>query len=312
MGMQALQIGRVAQRTGLSVDTIRFYEKAGMLPRPARSSGGYRLYGEHEIADLEFIQKAQRLGFSLNEIRELFAIRRHPDEACAHVRDLIVQKLAIVRSKIEELRALEATRQSRHGKVAPIMSVGRRNGWITGKSCPAYCRQCAEVASRPGMFSKACHNRVSFLIFDPLAQQNEPLFAQPLLDQGHCFSASERGRVRRLDGDQPGLIDTGQFHLKYRFADYRLLRNCHTAHGERQEQVRAPVGLDMLERAAPVKLDLAEFDPLQPVNAAAIESVLSAFFQRVQRVLLRELESPFIAEQVFAERAHIQPDFAHR
>lgn len=106
--MQALQIGRVAQRTGLSVDTIRFYEKAGLLPRPARSSGGYRLYGEHEIADLEFIQKAQRLGFSLNEIRELFAIRRHPDEACAHVRDLIVQKLVIVRSKIEELRALEA------------------------------------------------------------------------------------------------------------------------------------------------------------------------------------------------------------
>ena len=106
--MQALQIGRVAQRTGLSVDAIRFYEKAGLLPRPVRSSGGYRLYGEQEIADLEFVQKAQRLGFSLNEIRELFAIRRHPDEACAHVRDLIVQKLAIVRSKIEELRALEA------------------------------------------------------------------------------------------------------------------------------------------------------------------------------------------------------------
>jgi len=106
--MQAQQIGRVAQRTGLSVDTIRFYEKAGLLPRPARSGGGYRLYGEHEIADLEFIQQAQHLGFSLNEIRELFAIRRHPDEACAHVRDLIVQKLAIVRGKIEELRALEA------------------------------------------------------------------------------------------------------------------------------------------------------------------------------------------------------------
>ena len=73
--MQVLQIGRVAQRTGLSADTIRFYEKAGLLPRPARSSGGYRLYGEHAIADLEFIQKAQRLGFSLNEIRELFHLR---------------------------------------------------------------------------------------------------------------------------------------------------------------------------------------------------------------------------------------------
>ena len=103
----ALQIGQVAQRTGLSVDAIRFYERAGLLPPPARSSGGYRLYGEHEVTDLEFIQKAQQLGFSLNEIRELFSIQRRPDEACAHVRDLIAQKLSIVRGKINELRVLE-------------------------------------------------------------------------------------------------------------------------------------------------------------------------------------------------------------
>ena len=107
MEMQALQIGQVARRTGLSVDAIRFYEKTGLLPRPARSSSGYRLYSEHEVTDLEFIQKAQRLGFSLNEIRELFAIQRHPDEACAHVRDLIALKLILVRSKINELTALE-------------------------------------------------------------------------------------------------------------------------------------------------------------------------------------------------------------
>lgn len=105
--MQALQIGQVAQRTGLSVDAIRFYEKAGLLPRPARSSSGYRLYGDHEIADLEFIKRAQQLGFSLVEIRELFLIQRHPDEACAHVRELIAQKLGVVRNKIEELRAIE-------------------------------------------------------------------------------------------------------------------------------------------------------------------------------------------------------------
>jgi DNA-binding transcriptional MerR regulator len=69
--------------------------------------GGYRLYHEREVADLEFIQKAQQLEFSLNEIRELFSIQRHPDEACAHVRDLIAAKLGVVRTKIADLQRLE-------------------------------------------------------------------------------------------------------------------------------------------------------------------------------------------------------------
>lgn len=103
-----LQIGQVARQTGLSVDAIRFYEKAGLLRRPARTTGGYRLYEQGEVADLEFIQKAQQLGFSLNEIRELFSIQRHPHEVCVHVRDLIAQKLAVVRGKITELQRLEA------------------------------------------------------------------------------------------------------------------------------------------------------------------------------------------------------------
>ena len=103
----SLHIGHVAKRTGLTVDAIRFYEKAGLLPRPARTEGGYRLYHEREVADLEFIQKAQQLGFSLNEIRELFSIQRRPDEACAHVRDLIAAKLGVVRAKIADLQKLE-------------------------------------------------------------------------------------------------------------------------------------------------------------------------------------------------------------
>ncbi len=108
MSASPLQIGQVAQKTGLSVDAIRFYEKSGLLPHPARSAGGYRLYRQHEVAELEFIQQAQQLGFSLHEIRELLSIQRHPQEACAHMRDLIAQKLAVVRGKIEELQTLEA------------------------------------------------------------------------------------------------------------------------------------------------------------------------------------------------------------
>ena len=107
MGIASLQIGQVAHKTGLSVDAIRFYEKSGLLPRPMRTQGGYRLYQEREIADLEFIQKAQQLGFSLNEIRELFSIQRHPHEVCVHVRDLVAQKLGIVRAKIAELQRME-------------------------------------------------------------------------------------------------------------------------------------------------------------------------------------------------------------
>jgi len=105
--MQALQIGQVASRTGLTVDTIRFYEKSGLLIRPSRTNGGFRQYHEREVADLEFIQKAQQLGFSLAEIRELFTIRRHPDQACEHVRDVVTQKLVVVRNKIAELHELE-------------------------------------------------------------------------------------------------------------------------------------------------------------------------------------------------------------
>jgi MerR family mercuric resistance operon transcriptional regulator len=106
--MEAFQIGQVARKTGVSVDAIRFYEKEGLLPRPARTQSGYRLYQPGEIASLEFIRKAQRLGFSLDEIRELFSIQRHPHEACSHVQELIAQKLAVVRSKIEELEKLAA------------------------------------------------------------------------------------------------------------------------------------------------------------------------------------------------------------
>src|SRR5690242_2012528 len=107
MALVRLQIGQVAQRTGLSVDAIRFYEKSGLLSRPARTQGGYRLYQEQQVADLEFIQKAQKLGFALSEIRELLSIQRHPREVCVHVRGLIDHKLSVVRAKIAELQTLE-------------------------------------------------------------------------------------------------------------------------------------------------------------------------------------------------------------
>lgn len=108
MSLESLQIGEVARRTGLSIDAIRFYEKAGLLSRSARTKGGYRVYQQRELADLEFIQKAKQLDFSLKEIHELFSIQRHPKEACEHVEHLIANKLMIVRTKIRELHTLES------------------------------------------------------------------------------------------------------------------------------------------------------------------------------------------------------------
>lgn len=102
-----LQIGDVAMQTGLSADTIRFYERERLLPRAARSSGGFRLFSKSDVADLTFVRNAQELGFSLEEIRELMSLRsaRYPD--CARVEKLLEQKISSVRTKIASLRRLE-------------------------------------------------------------------------------------------------------------------------------------------------------------------------------------------------------------
>src|SRR5216683_3460794 len=102
-----LQIGQVAQQTGLTVDAIRFYEKERLLPKALRSTGGFRLYGSDHIEQLRFIQKAQAIGFSLGEIRELILIQDDQVETCSHVRDLIQQKLVTVQQKMNELAQIE-------------------------------------------------------------------------------------------------------------------------------------------------------------------------------------------------------------
>lgn len=102
-----MQIGRVSEKTGLSVDAIRFYEKQRLLNRPLRTEGGFRLFGRDDVDRIQFIRRAQRLGFSLPEIRELLVLRGDHSEACSHVHELVQRKIGTVREKIRELRALE-------------------------------------------------------------------------------------------------------------------------------------------------------------------------------------------------------------
>jgi DNA-binding transcriptional MerR regulator len=101
-----MQIGVVARNTGLSVDTIRFYEKQSLITPAQRSAGGYRLYDESIVQRLQLISRAQELGFSLQEIRELLVIEDGVS-GCSHVRDLITAKSDQVKAKIAGLRAIE-------------------------------------------------------------------------------------------------------------------------------------------------------------------------------------------------------------
>lgn len=101
-----MQIGQVAQRTGLSIDTIRFYEKQALVSLPRRNSGGYRIYDAPDIERLRFIGRAQNLGFSLQEIRELLVIEHSEGSGCSHVHDLVEAKIGQVKEKITELRRM--------------------------------------------------------------------------------------------------------------------------------------------------------------------------------------------------------------
>src|SRR5260370_25014646 len=105
--MKPLTIGQVARRTGVGIETMRFYEREGLLNRPARSpSSGYRLHEEEVIARLQFIQRAKELGFTLNEIKELLSLRLDPGTSCEDVQARAEVKIADIEAKIETLQRM--------------------------------------------------------------------------------------------------------------------------------------------------------------------------------------------------------------
>ena len=102
-----MQIGIAAKKAGLSVDAIRFYERNALMPRPPRTQGGFRQYGQSDIETLAFIRRVQGLGFKLSEIRGLLSLRGRRMQPCAPVRRRLQTKLADVRQKLENLQKLE-------------------------------------------------------------------------------------------------------------------------------------------------------------------------------------------------------------
>ncbi|HSC81260.1 MAG TPA: helix-turn-helix domain-containing protein [Chitinolyticbacter sp.] len=102
-----LLIGVVAERTGCTVATIRYYEEIGLLPTGQRTETGRRVYGEAAIRRLSFIRRCRDFGFSIEQVRELADLVDEPDRPCVEVRDIAAQHLEHVRAKLAELQALE-------------------------------------------------------------------------------------------------------------------------------------------------------------------------------------------------------------
>lgn len=104
--MSDWSIGQLGQRAGVSADTLRYYEKIGLLPRPLRDPGGRRRYGEADLARLRFIQRAQAMNFTLAEIRTLLELRERPQSARVDARRLTAEKLTAVEARLKSLRLL--------------------------------------------------------------------------------------------------------------------------------------------------------------------------------------------------------------
>jgi MerR family mercuric resistance operon transcriptional regulator len=102
-----LTIGTLSERTGCHIETIRYYERIGLMPRTARSEGGHRLYSEEHVKRLGFIRRSRELGFTLNQVRTLLRLVDGRRYTCAQVKRITVEHLDEIHRKVEDLRTIE-------------------------------------------------------------------------------------------------------------------------------------------------------------------------------------------------------------
>jgi len=105
--MDSLTIGQVARQAGVGVETVRFYERRGILAPPPRSGSGYRQFPKETVARLRFVKRAKELGFTLKEICELLALRLDPESTCADVKARAEAKIIDVEEKIRSLQRIK-------------------------------------------------------------------------------------------------------------------------------------------------------------------------------------------------------------
>jgi len=106
--MRSMTIGKLAEAAGVNVQTVRYYERRGLLPEPPRTASGYREYPEADIARIGFIRRAQGLGFTLKEIDELLSLRMAPGTTPERVRGHVDAKITDVEAKIAELERIRS------------------------------------------------------------------------------------------------------------------------------------------------------------------------------------------------------------
>ncbi len=104
--MQKLTIGQLARQAHVNLETIRYYERRGLMPAPPRSPSGYRIYSREDLQRTRFIKRAQALGFSLREIQELLSLRVEPGSSCGQVRARVLDRIQDVERRIAELERM--------------------------------------------------------------------------------------------------------------------------------------------------------------------------------------------------------------
>ena len=105
--MKNSTIGQLAKKAQVNVETVRYYERRGLIPRPPRRDSGYRQYPQDTFARIQFIKRAKELGFSLKEISELLSLRVDPNTTCGHVKRRAEVKIADVDEKIRALQRIK-------------------------------------------------------------------------------------------------------------------------------------------------------------------------------------------------------------
>ncbi len=105
--MRDLFIGELSRRTGVNIETIRYYERIGVMPRPARSEGGHRLFSDEQLRRLSFIKRSRELGFRLDEIRAMLRLVDEGTLTCGEIHAMTSAHLKAVHRKISDLRRLE-------------------------------------------------------------------------------------------------------------------------------------------------------------------------------------------------------------
>ncbi|SEL82637.1 Cd(II)/Pb(II)-responsive transcriptional regulator [Colwellia chukchiensis] len=102
-----MKIGELSKTSGCSIQTIRYYEKEGLLSEPERTEGNFRLYDVTVLKQLEFVKHCRSLDISLIDIKRLIDLKNKPEESCSSVNALIAQQLALVNKRMKELKALK-------------------------------------------------------------------------------------------------------------------------------------------------------------------------------------------------------------